>query len=97
MIKSGVLWDKLKKYSDKKYIMCCSMSRPDESGSKSFEADSGSGILLNHAYSILRLAEVGPLKLVKVRVCVWEGGEQVNVCVCVCVCVCVSVSVCLCV
>eukprot|EP00753_Platysulcus_tardus_P008548 PLAT16095.1.p1 GENE.PLAT16095.1~~PLAT16095.1.p1 ORF type:complete len:894 (-),score=525.29 PLAT16095.1:252-2933(-) len=70
MIKDGRLWDKLKRYMGWGYLLGCSMSVHGGG----FEEDSGSGILINHAYSILFFKEIGGLKFIKVRN-PWGRGE----------------------
>ena len=63
LIEGGRLWHKFKKYLAKSYVLACCKYVPD-GGS---EADPATGLLLNHAYSVLHLKEVGALKFVKVR------------------------------
>lgn len=70
MIESGSLWMKLKKYMEWGYLVCCSNS---VQGAR-FEEEGGQGILTNHAYSVLYIKEVGPLKFIKVRN-PWGRGE----------------------
>jgi hypothetical protein len=63
MVENGKLWTKLKKYMEWGYLVCCSMSIQ---GGR-FEEEGAAGILTNHAYSVLYIKEVGPLKFLKVR------------------------------
>ena len=70
MLEDGSLWEKMKKYVSWKYLLGASMS----SAGGEMEADTGSGILQNHAYSILYVKEVGGLKFLKIRN-PWGRGE----------------------
>ena len=53
------------------YLIVCTLSMESGGG---FHGDDGSGILENHAYSILCVKEIGALKFVKVRN-PWGRGE----------------------
>lgn len=70
MVDNGELWTRLKKYLKANHLLGCSMSKHGGG----FETDSGSGILMNHAYTILHLKTVGALRLVKIRN-PWGHGE----------------------
>jgi len=70
MVENGTLWNKLKKYMEWGYLVCCSNSV--QGGG--FEEEGAQGILINHAYSVLYIKEVGPLKFIKVRN-PWGRGE----------------------
>jgi hypothetical protein len=73
MVENGQLWTRMKRYMEWNYMMCCSMSVHGGN----FEDEGAQGILQNHAYSIIYIKEVGPLKFLKVRnpwgKCEWRG------------------------
>jgi len=63
LLENGRLWRKFKKYLSKSYVLACSKHVHDGG----FDPDPSTGLLVNHAYSVLHLKEVGALKFVKVR------------------------------
>lgn len=69
-ISSGRLWDKVVKYHSLGYLM----GSADLVTGGETEADTGNGILQNHAYGVLDFVEVKGAKLVRIRN-PWGQGE----------------------
>eukprot|EP00163_Fabomonas_tropica_P007978 TRINITY_DN175_c0_g3_i1.p1 TRINITY_DN175_c0_g3~~TRINITY_DN175_c0_g3_i1.p1 ORF type:complete len:872 (-),score=214.61 TRINITY_DN175_c0_g3_i1:462-3077(-) len=64
-IKSGALWKRLKRYDASGFLMGCAF----QAAGGPAEADTGMGILQNHAYGIMDVVEAGPdrAKLLRIR------------------------------
>ncbi|CAM9181791.1 unnamed protein product [Heterosigma akashiwo] len=70
MVEDGRLWAKMLNYMRWGYLLCCSMSDNEAE----MEAEDESGIIKNHAYTILDATEAGGFHFVRVRN-PWGRGE----------------------